>query len=46
MASERPSDNSEWIRSDEELDTLRAIVEGTAEKTGDGFFQALVEHLA
>ena len=32
--------------SGEEIAALRAIVEGTAEETGDKFFQALVEHLA
>jgi hypothetical protein len=32
--------------ADGELDALRAIVEGTAEQTGDHFFQALVRHLA
>lgn len=29
-----------------EIAALRAIVEGTADETGDKFFQALVEHLA
>jgi len=33
-------------KSDEELDALRVIVEGTAEQIGDQFFQALVQHLA
>jgi PAS domain S-box-containing protein len=30
----------------EEIDALRAIVEGTAGSTGEGFFQSLVRHLA
>jgi PAS domain S-box-containing protein len=30
----------------DEIAALRAIVEGTAEETGDKFYQALVEHLA
>ena len=30
----------------EETDSLRAIVEGTAESTGEAFFHSLVEHLA
>jgi formate hydrogenlyase transcriptional activator len=38
------SPNADDVRA--ELDALRAIVEGTAEQTGDRFFQALVEHLA
>ena len=46
MAGEIQSEKSTWVRTDEELDALRAIVEGTAEQTGDKFFQALVEHLA
>jgi PAS domain S-box-containing protein len=30
----------------EEIDALRAIVQGTAQQTGEKFFQSLVEHLA
>src|SRR5438067_2381098 len=30
----------------EEINALRAIVEGTADSTGEGFFQSLVRHLA
>src|SRR5437773_763664 len=30
----------------EEIDALRAIVEGTAGSTGEGFFQSLVRHLS
>jgi formate hydrogenlyase transcriptional activator len=36
---DRPAD-------DEEIVALRAIVEGTADKTGNQFFESLVEHLA
>ena len=46
MASEIRSEKSTWVRTDEEIDALRAIVEGTAEQTGDKFFQALVQHMA
>jgi formate hydrogenlyase transcriptional activator len=46
MASEASSTKSPWNRTDEDLEALRAIVEGTAEQTGDKFFQALVPHLA
>jgi PAS domain S-box-containing protein len=38
--------NSQFSNSDHDLDALRAIVEGTAEQTGESFFQALVQHLA
>jgi len=34
------------LDTDEELAALRAIVEGTASKTGENFFAALVTHLA
>src|SRR5258708_22447967 len=32
--------------NDEEIIALRAIVEGTARSTGEGFFESLVRHLA
>ena len=38
------NDGPEWEHGD--LAALRAIVEGTAESTGEAFFQSLVKHLA
>src|SRR5258708_14516925 len=46
MASESHQSALPNNRTDEELDALSSIVEGTAEQTGDKFFQALVQHLA
>ncbi len=46
MTSPNQPESPASIQSDVELDALRAIVEGTAEQTGDLFFQALVTHLA
>jgi formate hydrogenlyase transcriptional activator len=41
-----PDDATVRMPTDDEIRSLRAIVEGTAEHTGDKFFQRLVEHLA
>jgi PAS domain S-box-containing protein len=46
MVSQAPSLEANCIRRDDEIDALRAIVEGTAGQTGEPFFQALVQHLA
>jgi formate hydrogenlyase transcriptional activator len=46
MASESHPSTQPNNQTSEEIDALRAIVEGTAEQTGDKFFQALVQHLA
>src|SRR5918999_2522561 len=46
MSSKIPAERLGAVRTDEELEALCAIVEGTAEQTGDKFFQALVTHLA
>jgi formate hydrogenlyase transcriptional activator len=45
MAGNDPSERTGWNSSAEEIDALRAIVEGTAEATGDEFFRSLVRHL-
>jgi PAS domain S-box-containing protein len=46
MSDAIQSDEPSYVRTDEELDALRAIVESTAERTGEQFFQVLVEKLA
>ena len=46
MLGDEDTKENGGLRCLDEVAELRQIVEGTAKETGEGFFAALVEHLA